>query len=204
MKTLTDTSQSDCSAALPLSGTYYILCLRKCQYKKIRKGAKRKETPVMGSRWCRRASMLLSGGTRYEVQEMNNNDQHRLTVVYPKSTVCQYLNSRKGVRSIEIKKESGSQQLTIASQSDCSAARPLSDTHCILYFRECQYKKSEQLSHGGPEGSCSCILHDKIICSQRLPRKMLRSPLKHPTGVFLYAAFNSPLWLIVKTWKSHR
>ena len=122
---------------------------------------KRKKTPGMGSRRCRRASMLLSGGTRYEVQEMNDNDQHRLKVVYPKSTVCQYLNSRKGVRSIEIKKESGSQQLTIASQSDCSAARPLSDTHCILYFRECQYKKSEQLSHGGPEGSCSCILHGK-------------------------------------------
>ena len=38
----------------------------------------------------------------------------------------------------------------------------------------------------------------------RLPRKMLRSPLKHPTGVFLNAAFNSPPSQIVKTWKSHR
>ena len=80
----------------------------------------------MGSRRCRRAVTLPFRGTRYEVQKMNDNDQHRLKVVYPKSTVCQYLNSRKGVRSIEIKKESGSQQLTIASQSDYSAARPLS------------------------------------------------------------------------------
>ncbi len=51
--------------------------------------------------------------------------------------------------------------LTHTSQSDCSAALPLSNTHYILYFRECQYKESEQLSHDGPEGSCSCILHGK-------------------------------------------
>lgn len=34
--------------------------------------------------------------------------------------------------------------LTDTSQSDCSAALPLSDTHCILYFRECQYKKENR------------------------------------------------------------
>ena len=73
----------------------------------------------------------------------------------------------------------------------------------MRFFKTSVYVFEKTLC-GGPEGSCSCILHDKIICSQRLPRKMLRSPLKHPTGVFLYAAFNSPLWLIVKTWKSHR
>ena len=38
----------------------------------------------------------------------------------------------------------------------------------------------------------------------RAPRLGQLIRKKHPTGVFLYAAFNSPLWLIVKTWKSHR
>ena len=57
---------------------------------------------------------------------------------------------------------------------------------------------------GGPEGSCSCILRGHQFLMSRLPRKMLRSPLKHPTGVFLNAAFNSPPSQIVKTWKSHR
>lgn len=45
------------------------------------------------------------------------------------------------------------------------------------------------------------LLHfarSSIFLMSRLPRKMLRSPLKHPTGVFLNAAFNSPPSQIVK------
>lgn len=36
--------------------------------------------------------MLSFRGTRYEVQEMNDNDQHRLEVVYPKEHVLSIKN----------------------------------------------------------------------------------------------------------------
>lgn len=55
-----------------------------------------------------------------------------------------------------------------------------------------------------PRGVALAFCEVINLLMSRLPRKMLRSPLKHPTGVFLNAAFNSPPSQIVKTWKSHR
>ena len=55
-----------------------------------------------------------------------------------------------------------------------------------------------------PRGVALAFCEVINLLMPRLPRKMLRSPLKHPTGVFLNAAFNSPPSQIVKTWQSHR
>ena len=57
---------------------------------------KRKKTPGMGSRRCRRASMLLSGGARRDIRNTDIGGHHRLKVLYPKNRVCQHRKTRKG------------------------------------------------------------------------------------------------------------
>ena len=49
-----------------------------------------------------------------------------------------------------------------------------------------------------PRGVALAFCEVINLLMSRLPRKMLRSLLKHPTGVFLNAAFNSPPSQIVK------
>ncbi len=58
-----------------------------------------KKTPRMGSRRCCRVVILLSGRTRYEVQRMNNNDQHRLETIYSPKYKLSISKNRKALRA---------------------------------------------------------------------------------------------------------